>query len=140
MYDVNQSTSTSALVKDPSVYSIISEQQLGTSQQNSVLLSNDVLKRKTQKFYNVIVSSLDPKGYILCKLFSEGIITFSQMEGINDCYEKEKRARKLFSFLFKTAHSRAFVVFREALQIDYDWIVKMIDECEGESVRPVFQY
>ena len=93
--------------------------------------SNDELKRKTQKFYIEIASSLDPKGYILYKLFAEEIITFSQMEEINDCHEKEKRAQQLFSFLFKTAHQRAFVVFREALQVDYGWIVKLMDECKG---------
>ena len=140
MYDVNQSTSTSALVKDPSVYSIISEQQLGTSQQNSVLHFNDVLKRKTQKLYSRITSNLDPAGFIVNKLYAEEIITFPQAVKINGGHEKEERAETLFSYLFNTAHPRAFVVFREALQIDYDWIVEMIDECAGESVRPVFQY
>ena len=100
--------------------------------------SNDELKRRTQKNYIQIASSLDPKGVIVDKLFAEDIITFSQVEEINGCHEKEKRAQKLFSFLFETGHSRAFVVFREALRYipEYSWIVKMIDECEGESVRP----
>ena len=93
--------------------------------------SNDELKRKTQKNYIQIASSLDPKGFIVNKLFAEGILTFSEMEEINDCQDKEKRAQKMFSFLFKTAHPGAFVAFREALQKDYDWIVKMIDECKG---------
>ena len=59
--------------------------------------SNDELKRITQKSYIEIASSLEPKGFVVNKLFAEGIFTFPQMTEINGCHEKEKRIEK---FLF----------------------------------------
>ena len=95
--------------------------------------SNDELKRKTRRSYNEIASSFDPKGSIVNKLFAESIITISQVKEINGGHEKEGRAETLLFHLFQTEHPSAFVVFRETLQKDYDWIVKMIDECEGRT-------
>ena len=90
--------------------------------------NNEELKRKTKKVYSKIASSLDPEGYVIDKLFEEDIITTRQMNEINDCPDRERRAKKLLSHLFETAHPRAFVVFREFLKKDYSWIVELIDD------------
>ena len=90
-------------------------------------LNNEELKRKMKKVNAEIESSLDPKGYVVAKLFGEDIITTQQKKEINDCPDKESRAEKLLSHLFETAHPRAFVVFRESLKKDYSWIVELVD-------------
>ena len=90
--------------------------------------NNEELKRKTQNVFPEIASSLDPKGYVVNKLFQQNIITIQQMEEINDGPDKESRAEKLLSHLFQAAHPRAFVVFRESLEKDYYWIAVLIDD------------
>ena len=91
-------------------------------------INNEELKRKTKKVYSKIASSLDPKGHVGAKLFEEDIITTQQKKEIIDCPDKESRAEKLLSHLFKTAHPRAFEVFRESLKKDYNsWIVDLVD-------------
>ena len=52
-------------------------------------LNNEELKRKTKKVYFKIASSLDPKGYVVDKLFEEDIITTQQKKEILDCPDKE---------------------------------------------------
>ena len=97
---------------------------------------NDELKVKTQKCFTKIMSSLDPKGYVVGKLFEEQIITFTQYKEMNDGPDKETRAGSVLLHLFQTDHPRAFVVFREALERDYPWIVKEIDEYTGMAIAP----
>ena len=89
---------------------------------------NEELKRKTQNVFPEIASSLDPKGYVVNKLFQQNIITIPQMKEINDGPDKERRAEKLLSHLFQTAHPRAFVVFKESLEKDYSWIADLIND------------
>ena len=90
--------------------------------------NNEELKRKTQNVFPEIASSLDPKGYVVNRLFQHNIITILQLKEINDGPDKESRAEKLLLHLFETAHPRAFVVFRESLEKDYSWIAELIDD------------
>ena len=92
---------------------------------------NEKLKTKTRECYTKIVSSLDPKGYVVGKLFEKHIITTIQLKEMNGGPDKETRAENVLSHLFTTSHPQAFVVFREALKQDYPWIVEMIDETDG---------
>ena len=92
---------------------------------------NETLKTKFQKCCTKITPSLDPKGHVVGKLFEHNIITAKQFKEMNDGPDPETRAVNVLTHLFQTEHPQAFVVFREALEKDYDWIVKLID---GEVV------
>ena len=92
---------------------------------------NKELEIKTRKCYREIKASLDPKGYVADTLFAREIITVDQHRDIDRGPDPSTRAADLLFHLFKTAHPQAFVVFREALEKEYNWIIKMIDECTG---------
>ena len=77
--------------------------------------------------YQTISSNIDPKGYILNKLFEQEIITIHQKIEVQECSDAKTRAEKLLKILFKASHPKAFEVFREALQKDYGWIAQLID-------------
>ena len=94
---------------------------------NDVSKNNDLLKNKTRKCFTKVKSGFDPKGHVVDTLFQEGIITTKELNEIESGLDKETRARIALLHLFETSHPQAFVVFRKALQPDYDWLVAEID-------------
>ena len=91
-----------------------------------IVMEGFILKVR-KKYSQVVSSGFDPQGYVLNKLFEEEIITIQQKIEVNECSDAKTRVEKLLTILFEASHLRTFIVFREALQKDHGWIVKLID-------------
>ena len=90
--------------------------------------SNEDIKLKVIKLFTNLEESLDPKGYILNKLFEKEIINFDKKSQVIEKADAASRTDALFDLLLTLSHPRAFIIFRKALQKDYQWLVDLIDD------------
>ena len=63
------------------------------------------------------------------RLFQENVISSDDNDDLtHPNLNRAAQVRRLMALLHKSDHPRAFIVLREALKKDYDYIVKMVDE------------
>ena len=85
------------------------------------------LKCKVKFLSSDLITRIDPSGYVLETLVANDILTSQQRSHIEAMPNPENRAKELLSILFNATHSKAFIIFKEALQRDHSEIVRMID-------------
>jgi hypothetical protein len=98
-------------------------------------MSNKDIERKVKSMMTRLAASIDPQGHILNSLFQENIITLEQKSEVSNHSDAARRADGLLHLLFKIPHPRTFLVFKEALKKDYQWLVDEID-CNRQISMP----
>ena len=73
-----------------------------------------------------LITSIDPSGYILQTLVEKGVLTSLQRTEVEAMPNSESRAEKLLSILSTTEHVETFIVFVQALKLQYDELAQMI--------------
>ena len=102
--------------------------------------SEDILRQCVQKMYSRIVVSFDPQGYILNKLFEEGMITMEEKQNIEELPGR-RRGGALVDMLYKCRKPNAMAQFLKILYFHedtaYKWISEEVLEAAKEMVDSV---
>ena len=86
--------------------------------------------------YSDFVRDVDPRGYITDLLFQRRVINDEILEQLRRKETRQECCRSMLRELGSGGNPEAFVVLRTALQKEYSYIVKKIDETI--SGRPIW--
>ena len=93
------------------------------------------LKRSFQQVTEKIVSNVNPAP-VVDSLFQNAVFTAADYDELTEQYSgRANKMRRIMALLHNSDNPRAFVILREALMKDYDYIVKEVDElCSQEGI------
>ena len=99
--------------------------------------NNEKMKYCLVGMYKQFVDEVEPAS-ILDLLIQKRIINTEEREKIVRHTTKKEQCRALLDKLFSTSNPEAFLVLKEALDEDYQWIADQLDENYGKIKIGIF--
>lgn len=95
---------------------------------------NETIRNRIMNMYEDFVSEVNPKD-LFHLLIQKGVMSAKDKQKMMNKATTRDRCRALLDHLVSCSEEDSFVVLREALQVDYPWIIKRLDACHEEEDR-----
>lgn len=96
--------------------------------------TNKLIKQRTISAFKEIVAVVNPSD-VVDELFQSQVLSAHKVKLISQLPTHVDQCRQLMFYLLSSRHPRAFVVFRQSLLKDYQWLVDRIDNEQCQPVR-----